>query len=101
MPDIKGLAAKYYTKCSELLDGKTVKQIDSLKEPTGIIRRNAWSKVRLERLNEERQAKRVSQLRVMFPTITEEQLELVDLSSEPNDRGGLVIKLKTVEVLNG
>ncbi len=76
------------------LAGKTVKQIDAMCSPTGNQNHNAFMFIRLERLNEERHAERVTKLRTMLD-ITDEQLELLEVKGEANNGCGLVLALKT------
>lgn len=95
MIDIATLAAEKYAKYSIDLAGLSVNQIDKLKSPTGILGGKAWDKVRFERLNEERAAVRKAKLLEMFPTITDEQLEVLDIEDEPNNQLGIVVRFKT------
>jgi len=87
----------YCEKYRTLLAGQTVKQIDTQKEPVGRISFRAWSKVRLERLAEERQIALVAELRIMFPNITDSELEKVDLECGSGNYTGLIVKPKVIE----
>lgn len=76
----------------------TVNTIDSLigKEgrPTGRISGIAWDNARLEVLNEERSQNRINKLKEMFPSITNEDIEKINITDEDNDGEGLILKTK-------
>lgn len=91
------LAEAKYQHWKTELAGKTVSQIDHLKSPSGVLGLNAWNRVRLERLNEERIVARKTKLLTMFPGITDLQLNDIDLEDESNGGVGLVIRLKKIE----
>lgn len=91
------IAEARYIKYSTELAGLTVKQIDGMKDPKGILGFNAWNRVRRERKDEELIAERRAKLLTFFPSATIAQLDALNIKGESDDGDGLVIKLKSVE----
>lgn len=79
----------------------TVSTIDSLVgkdgRPYGKMSGIAWDNARLEVRNKERLQTRIDKLKEMFPSISDKDIEKIDITDEANDGEGLVLKTKEIE----
>lgn len=76
----------------------TVSNIDSLigksGRPSGKMSGIAWDNARTEVLNKERLQTRIGKLKIMFPGISDINIEKINITDEENDGEGLVLKTK-------
>lgn len=76
----------YITQFEEL----TVKQIDELEIPTGIMTLQSWNNARKLKLNEEKNQEKINKLKELLPSISTEDIEKINIKDEDNN-GGLII----------